>query len=153
MIVVFWWGWPSISIVPKIATLQCLYNIAKKFKDEVDLLHADKHQSFLKVCFNTLGIKVSYKIDISIISEHDQAFSNTQSKKFAIFWQYLKNEVRNGGHFWHADKRRSFYKLVSSFLMEVARHVQSTQKRKLVVFLQCIKNCCNCFVFIVMQNI
>ena len=39
-------------------------------------LHEDKHQSFLKVYFNTLGIKVSYKVDIIIITGHDKAFSN-----------------------------------------------------------------------------
>ena len=39
-------------------------------------LHEDKHQSFLKVYFNTLGIKVSYKVDIIIIIGHDKAFSN-----------------------------------------------------------------------------
>ena len=71
----------------------------------------------------------------------------TQSNKFAISLQYLKKDVRNGGHFWHADKRQSFYKLVLSFLMEVARHVQNTQNRKLVIFLQYIRNCRNCFVF------
>ena len=72
----------------------------------------------------------------------------TQSNKFAISLQYLKKEVRSRGHFWHADQRQSFYKLVLSFLMEVARHVQNTQNRKLVIFLQYVKkNCCNCFVF------
>ena len=39
----------------------------------------------------------------------------------------------------HADKHQSFYKLALSFLVEVARHVQSTQIRKLVIFLQYIK--------------
>ena len=63
----------------------------------------------------------------------------TQSNKFAISLQHLKKEVRNEGHFWHADKRQSFYKLVLSFLVKVARHVQSTQDRKLVIFLQYIK--------------
>ena len=58
---------------------------------------------------------------------------------FVISLQYLKKEVRNGGHFWHADKHQSFYKLVLSFLMEVTRHVQNTQYGKLVVFLQYIK--------------
>ena len=48
----------------------------------------------------------------------------TQSNKFAISLQYLKKEVRNGGHFWHADKRQSFYKLVLSFLKEVARRLK-----------------------------
>ena len=39
----------------------------------------------------------------------------------------------------HVDKHQSFCKLALAFLMEVARHVQSTQKRKLVMFLQYIK--------------
>ena len=55
----------------------------------------------------------------------------------AISLQYLKKEVRNGHHFWHADKR--FCKLVLSFLMEVAIHVQNTQNRKLLIFLQYIR--------------
>ena len=42
---------------------------------EVDLLLVDKHQSFLNVYFNTLGIKVFYKVDI-IINGHDETFSN-----------------------------------------------------------------------------
>ena len=50
--------------------------LKKEVKDEVYFLHADKHQSFLKVYFNTLGIKVSYKVDIIIIKGHDQAFSD-----------------------------------------------------------------------------
>ena len=53
-----------------------LQYLKKENKDEIDFLHADKHQSFLKVYFNTLGIKVSYKVDIIIINGHDQAFSN-----------------------------------------------------------------------------
>ena len=47
--------------------------VKKEVKDEVDFLHANK-QSFLKVYFNTLGIKVSFKVDIIIINGHDQAF-------------------------------------------------------------------------------
>ena len=63
-----------------------------------------------------------------------KCFQITQSNKFAISLQYLKKEVRNGDHFWHADKRESFYKLVFSFLMEVARYVQNTQNRNVVIF-------------------
>ena len=97
---------------------------------------------------NTLGIKVSYNVDIIIINGHEQAFQITQSNKFAISLQYLIKEVRNGGHFWHADKRQSFGKLVLSFLMEVARYVQKAENRKLVIFLQYINKICrNCFVF------
>ena len=83
-----------------------------------------------------------------------KCFQITQSNKFAISLQYLKKEVRNGGHFWHADKRQSFYKLVLSFLMEVARHVQNTQNRNLVKFLQYIrKKVATALCPIVMQNI
>ena len=53
------------------------------------------------------------------------------------------------------DKHQSFYKLALSFLIDVSGHVQSTQNRKLVIFLQYIKKkvlhllLCS----IVMQNI
>ena len=108
-------------------------------------------QSFLKVYFNTFSVKVSYKVDIIIINGHDQI---TQSNNFAISLQYLKKEVRNEDHFWQADKRQTFYKLVLSFFMEVARHVQNTQNRKLVMFLQYIrKNVATALFSIVMQNI
>ena len=47
---------PSSQNSKSVMSLQYLI---KKVKDEVDSLHADKHQSFLKVYFNTLGIRVS----------------------------------------------------------------------------------------------
>ena len=50
-----------------------LQYLKKEVKNEVCFLHADKHQSFLKVYFITLGIKVSYNVDIIIINGHDQA--------------------------------------------------------------------------------
>ena len=131
-----------------------LQYLKKEVRDEVDFLHADKHQSFLQVDFNILGIKVFYKI-LSLLMDMIQHSQSTQSNKFAISLQYLKKEVRNGVHFLHADKHQNFYKLALSFLMEVARHVQSTQNRKLVKFLQYIKKnvlqllLCS----IVMQNI
>ena len=34
-----------------------LQYLKKEVRDEVDFLHVDKHQSFLQVDFNTLGIK------------------------------------------------------------------------------------------------
>ena len=78
----------------------------------------------------------------------------TESNNFVISL-HLKKEVRNEDHFWHADKRQSFYKLVLSFLVEVATHVQNTQNRKLVIFLQYIKKIivATALQFIVMQNI
>ena len=59
-----------------------------------------------------------------------------------ISLQYLynisKKEVRKGVHFLCADEHQSFYKLGLSFLVEVARYVQSTQNRKLVIVLQSV---------------
>ena len=43
-------------------SLQCLYSIPKIVRDEVEFFDADKHQSFLTVDFNTLGIKVFYNV-------------------------------------------------------------------------------------------
>ena len=51
-----------------------LQYLIKEVKDEVGFLHADKHQSFLKIYFNTLGTKVSYNVDSITINGHDQAF-------------------------------------------------------------------------------
>ena len=55
----------------------------------------------------------------------------------------------------HADKHQSFYKLALSLLMEVARHVQSTQNSKLVIFLKYAKKKVSQLLLrcIVMQNI
>ena len=83
----------------------------------------------IKVDFNTLGIKVSYKMILSLLMGMMKHSQNTQSNKFAISLHYLKKEVRDGVHFLHADKHLSFYKLALSNLMEVARHVQSIQNR------------------------
>ena len=55
-----------------------LQYLKKEVKDEVDFFHAGKCYfiSFLKVYFDTLGIKVSHKVDIIIVNGDDQAFSN-----------------------------------------------------------------------------
>ena len=53
-----------------------LQYLKKEVTDEIAFLHVDKHQSFLKVYFNTFGIKASYQVDIIIVNGHDQAFSN-----------------------------------------------------------------------------
>ena len=61
---IFRWVWSSIPEVPKKASLQCLYNIPKKVRHEVDedFFDAGKHQSFLAVDFNTLDVKVFYNV-------------------------------------------------------------------------------------------
>ena len=127
----------------------------KKVRDEVDFLHADKHPNFVQVNFNILGIKVSYKMMLSLLMGRFKHSQSTQSNKFAISLQYLKKEVRNEVHIFHADKHQSFHKLALSFLIEVARNVQSTQNRKLVIFLQYVKKKVSHLLLcsILMQNI
>ena len=61
-----------------------LQYLKKEVRDEVDFLHADKHQSFLQVDFNTLGIKVSYKVILSLLMGMIKHSQSIQSDKFAI---------------------------------------------------------------------
>ena len=98
-------------------------------------LHDEKHQNFLQVDFNILGIKVSYKVILSLLLGVIKHCQITQSNKFVISLHYLRKEVREGIHFLHADKHQSFYKVTLLFLMEVARLIQNTQNRKIVTFL------------------
>ena len=132
-----------------------LQYLKKEVRDEVDFVHGGKYQSFLQVQLNSLGIKVSCKVILSLLMGMINHFQSTKSSKFAISLQNFKKEVRNGVHFLHADKHESYCKLTLPFLMEVARHVQSTQNRKLLVFSQCIKKkVLQLFLYsIVMQNI
>ena len=73
--------------------------LKKEARDKVDFLHADKRQSFLQVDFSTLGIRVSYKVLLSLLMGMIKHSKSTQRNKFAISLQYLKKEVRNGVHF------------------------------------------------------
>ena len=65
----------------------------KEVRDEVDFSHVDKHQNFLQVDFNTLGIKVSYKVILSLLLGMIKHSQSTQSNKFAISLQYLKKKL------------------------------------------------------------
>ena len=98
-----------------------LHYLKKEVRDEVDFLHIDKNQSFLQVNFNTLGIKVSYKVILSWIGMIKH-YESTQNNKFAVSLQYLKREVRDGVHLLDVDKHQRFCNLVLSFLIEMARH-------------------------------
>ena len=92
------------------------------------------HQSFLQGDWYHENMKGM----VMGMIKHPQS---TQSDKSAISLQYLK-KVRDG------VKVQNFNKLVYSFLMKIARHVQSTQKRNFVKFLQYIrKNMAIDFVF------
>ena len=87
-----------------------LQYLKKEVRDEVDFLHAHKHQTS-KLIFNILGIKVSYKVVLSLLMCRIKHSQSTQSNKFAI----SQKEVRNGVHLLHVKKYQSFYKLVLSF--------------------------------------
>ena len=87
---IFLLRWSSILKVSKIASLQCLYYISKKKLDEVDVLDADKHQSFLQVDFYTLVIKISCKVILSLLMGMIKHSQSTQSNIFEVFLQHLK---------------------------------------------------------------
>ena len=72
----------------QIASLQCLYNISKT-KSEMKLIFllADKHQSFLQVDFSIFGIKVYYKVILSLLMGITRYSQSAHSKKFAISLQ------------------------------------------------------------------
>ena len=65
----------------------------KEVRDEVMFLHADKHQNFLQIDFNTLSIKVFYKVILSSLMGMIKHSQSTQGNKLAIALQYLKKEV------------------------------------------------------------
>ena len=83
LILWFWWRWSSISKVPKIASLQCLWYLKKELRDEVDFLHADKYQSSLQVDFNTLDTRVDYKLMLWLLINMMKHSQITQSNNFA----------------------------------------------------------------------
>ena len=54
---------------PKRKFVMPLQYLRKKVRDEVDFLHAHKHQCFLQVDFNILDIKVSFKVVLSLLMD------------------------------------------------------------------------------------
>ena len=65
-------------------------------RDEVEFLRADKHQSFLHGDFNSLAIKVSCKVILSLLIGMIKHSQNTQSNKFALSLKYLKKKLGMG---------------------------------------------------------
>ena len=132
--------WPGISNLPKITSLIFLCNmLRKKVIEKVYFLHADKHESFLQVDFNTLDIKVSCSVILSLSMAMIKYSQSSESNKLTIYLQYFKKEARDGVPFLREDNYQSFYKLALSFLMELATHVWSKKNRKLVIYLQYLK--------------
>ena len=66
----------------------------KEVSDEVEFLHPEEHEGFLQINIMVL---------IGMV-KHSQS---SQSSKFAMALQYLKQEVRDGVHFLYADKHQN----------------------------------------------
>ena len=61
-----------------------LQYLERPVRDEVDFLHADKHQSLLQAYFNTLGIKVSNKLILLLLISMMKHSQSTQISKFGM---------------------------------------------------------------------
>ena len=59
--------------------MSLLQNIKKEVRDKIEFLHVDKHQSFLLVGFNTLGVNISYQVKPSLLIGMMKHSQNTQS--------------------------------------------------------------------------
>ena len=99
----------------------------------------------IKVSYRLISTLWAYKVPTRWYYHYCWVWSSILKILKVISLQYLynisKKEVRKGVHFLHADEHQSFYKLGLLFLMEVARYVQSTQNRKLIIFLQRVFSC------------
>ena len=127
--------------MPKVPKIKFVYPAIspEKHRDEVDFFPADNHES-------------SLQIDTIIFMGMVRHSRSSQNRKFAMFLQYLKEEVRHELYFLYADKHQSFlqvdfstlvikiyYKVILSLLMGMIKHFQSTQSSKFVIFLQYLK--------------
>ena len=72
-----------------------LQYLKKEVSDEVDLLHAGKHESLLQI--DTMIL--------TAIVKNSQSFQNSM---FAMTLQYIKKEVRDEVDFLHTDKHQCF---------------------------------------------
>ena len=61
-----------------------LQYLKKEVRKGVYFSLLDEHQSFLKVDFNTLGMKDAYKVILSLLLSVIKHFQSTQCNKFAI---------------------------------------------------------------------
>ena len=109
--------------------------LKKEVIDEVDFLHADKHESLLQ-------------IDTMILMGIIKHSQSSQNSKFTMSLQYLKKEVRDEVDFLHVDKHpisllqvdfntfgiKDVYKVILSLLLGLIKHSQSTQSNKLAIF-------------------
>ena len=125
----------------------CMQYPKKEVTDEADFIHADKHEWFLQIDAMILMGMVEHsqssesnkfassKVKMIKIKVSCKLISTLWTWKFPTRWYY---------HYWWPWSRvlkvlKVALSLALSFLKEVARHVQSTPYRKLVIVLQYIK--------------
>ena len=66
-----------------------LQYIKQEVKNEVDFLHADKYRSFQQADYNTLAIKVFFKVIIWLLMGVFKDSQSTQNNKFGMLLQNL----------------------------------------------------------------
>ena len=71
-----------------------LQNLKKEVRDEAEFLHADKHQNLAQVDFNTLSIKVFYKVILSLLMGIIKHSQRAQSNKLSIALQFSKKKLK-----------------------------------------------------------
>ena len=80
--------------MPKLPKTISLQYLKREVNDEVDFLHAGKHENLLQ-------------IDTTILMDMVKHFQSSQNSKFTTFVQYLKKEDSDDVDFLHADKYQS----------------------------------------------
>ena len=113
--------------MPKLPKTISLQYLKREVNDEVDFLHAGKHENLLQ-------------IDTMILMDMVKHFQSSQNSKFTTFVQYLKKEDSDDVDFLHADKYQSAlqvdfntlgtkvgYKEILSLLIGMMKHSQITQ--------------------------
>ena len=76
-----------------------LQYLKKELRNEVDFFHLDKHQSFLKVDFNTSGIKDVYKVILSLLLCTIKHSQSTQSSRFGNIFKTFRKRRFEGNSF------------------------------------------------------
>ena len=79
--------------MPKLPKTISLQYLKREVNDEVDFLHAGKHENL--------------QIDTMILMDMIKHFQSSQNSKFTTFVQYLKKEDSDDVDFLHADKYQS----------------------------------------------
>ena len=115
-----------------------LQYLKKEVSDEVDFLHANKHELPANWCYDCWWGMV----------KHSQS---SQNKNFGSL-PYLRREVRNEVDFLHADKHQNSpqvdfdtlcikvsCKVILALLMGMMKHSENTQINKFTISLQYLK--------------